>query len=337
MKAGIIGGSGYTGRELVKLLMRHRHIEKIHVYGRTSGEPLSKEIRELKGGYEEVVKPIEPEKILKETDVVFVALPHGVSMEYCPQFLGKTLLIDLSADYRLTSPEAFKKWYGSEHKDPSMLGKFVYGLPEINREKIKKARHIANPGCYPTSVILGTLPLVEKGFVKGSIIADSKSGHSGAGKKMTEILHAGNITENIQPYKLLNHQHIGEMEQVITEQNGGKEINLTFTPYVVPFDRGILSAIYIDLAKPLTQAELDALYLERFRDEPFVRLLEPSKPPTPKNCAHTNFCDICAVVNEKLGRVTVISCIDNLVKGASGQAVQNMNIACGFDEKEGLI
>ena len=336
IKAGIIGASGYTGRELVKILIRHPRIASINVYGRTYGESLSKDIPELKGTYEGLVKPIEPEIILRENDVLFMALPHNVSMDFSPSFQNKIPLIDLSADYRLTSASSFKTWYGADHKDPSMLSQYTYGLPEINREKIKKSKLIANPGCYPTSVLLGILPLIEKSLVRGSIIVDAKSGHSGAGKKLSEILHAGNVTENIQPYKILNHQHIGEIEQIMTERNTGVPMAMTFTPYVMPYERGILSTIYADLTQPVTQAELKAIYEDRYSKEPFIRLFLDGKFPSPKICAHTNYCDVAFVVNEKLNRVTILSCIDNLVKGASGQAVHNMNLMFDFNEKDGL-
>ncbi len=335
MKAGIIGGAGYTGRELIKILLKHREIEKIYVYGRRDGAPLSDEISEIKGLFDDVVLPIEPDKIIAQVDILFMALPHKISMEYAPLFQDKVLLIDLSADYRLDNASIYQKYYEVEHKDSSMLGKYAYGLPELNREEIKQAKNIANPGCYPTSVILGALPLIEKSLVKGDIIADSKSGHSGAGKKLSDVLHASNVSDNIQPYKILKHQHIGEMEQLFAKINHGKIIKLTFTPYVMPFDRGILSAIYINLNKSLTQAEVDDIYKERYKNEPFIRLFRDALPNV-KNVSYSNFCDISCSVNPELNRITIISCIDNLIKGASGQAVQNMNIAMGFDEKEGL-
>lgn len=335
MKAGIIGGAGYTGRELIKILLKHQEIEKIYVYGRRDGAPLSDEISEIKGLFDDVVLPIEPDKIIEQVDVLFMALPHKISMEYAPLFQDKVLLIDLSADYRLDNADIYQKYYEVEHKDISMLGKYTYGLPELNREDIKQAKNIANPGCYPTSVILGALPLIEKSLVEGDIIADSKSGHSGGGKKLSDVLHASNVSDNIQPYKILKHQHIGEMEQLFAKINHGKTIKLTFTPYVMPFDRGILSTIYINLNKSITQAEVDNIYKERYKNEPFIRLFNDALPNV-KNVSYSNFCDISCSVNSELNRVTIISCIDNLIKGASGQAVQNMNIAMGFDEKEGL-
>ncbi|EKD27218.1 MAG: hypothetical protein ACD_79C00803G0001 [uncultured bacterium] len=336
MIAGIIGASGYTGRELVKILLNHKGVSKINVYGRNSGVKLSKEIPELKNIYDDEVLPLDPVKIISETDVVFIALPHKVSMEYSPLFQDKVLLIDLSADYRLNDAALYQKHYENVHIDPGMLGKYVYGLPEIFREDISKAKKIANPGCYPTSIILGILPLVEKGLIGNSFISDSKSGHSGAGKKLSETLHGGNLTNNIQPYKISSHQHIGEIEQILTAVNDNKKIHISFTPQVLPFDRGILSCIYADLTRPVSKSEIEDIYKKRYDKEPFVRLFF-NEIPSLKNCQYTNFCDIGFFLDERLNRITIVSCIDNLIKGASGQAVQNMNIALGFNEKEGLI
>jgi N-acetyl-gamma-glutamyl-phosphate reductase len=336
MKAGIIGGTGYTGRELVRILLRHKEVESVRVYGRTHGKALSEDIPELRGFYDEKVLPIEPEKILREVDLLFIALPHKVSMEISPAFQNRIPLFDLSADYRLKTSEAYETWYQTPHLDKGSLGKYVYGLPEMNREKLKGAKLVACPGCYPTSVILAVLPLIKKGLVEKTIIADSKSGHSGAGKKLAENTQAGQTNENIQPYKILHHQHKGEIEQILEELNHGKKIGLTFTPQLMDFDRGILSSVYVDLKDSLTQLQLEKIYKECYQAEPFIRLYPGENLPSVKLCVHTNFCDIGCVVDEKIRRVTVISCIDNLLKGASGQAVQAMNIAMGFNEREGL-
>ncbi|MBN2143153.1 MAG: N-acetyl-gamma-glutamyl-phosphate reductase [Candidatus Aureabacteria bacterium] len=337
MKAGIIGGTGYTGRELVRILLRHKEIKSVRVYGRTHGRFLSEDIPELRGIYDGKVLSIETEKIIKENDVLFIALPHKVSMEISPVFQNRIPLFDLSADYRLKTAEEYEKWYQTPHLDKDYLGKYVYGLPEMNREKLKGATLVACAGCYPTSVILAVLPLIEKGLVENTVIADSKSGHSGAGKKLTEMTQAGQTNENIQPYKILNHQHKGEIEQVFEELNRGNKFYLTFTPQVMDFDRGILSSVYADLKEPLSQSQLDDIYRTRYGKEPFIRLYTGGTLPSVKLSVHTNFCDISCVMDERIARVTIISCIDNLIKGASGQAVQVMNIAMGFDEKEGLI
>ncbi len=340
MKAGVIGGTGYSGRELIRILHRHPKINQIKVYGRNPGRYLTEEFPELRGIYDAPVLPFDAEQILKDVDVVFMTLPHGLTMEdQYKAFQGKVLLIDLSADYRLKNAAEYEKWYGIPHKDKKALEQslYVYGMPELFREQIKGARCIASPGCYPTSIVLAVAPLLEKKLLKGnSIIADSKSGHSGAGKKLSEMMHAGSVSENIQPYKVTTHQHTGEVEQTLTQLNAGNKMYLTFTPQVAPFDRGILSCVYVDLVKPLSQKELIAIYEERYGKEPFIRLYTGSVMPTPKLTVHTNFCDIAPIVDPRLGRVTILSCLDNLVKGAGGQAVQAMNIAVGFNESEGL-
>lgn len=336
MRAGILGGSGYTGRELIRLLLKHKNITKINTYGRKHGIPLFIEIPEIKGLYDDCVMPIEPEKMISELDVLFMALPHTISMDYAPLFQDKIPIIDLSADYRLYDPENYLKWYGKDHKDPSKLKNYVYGLPELNRFEIKTSKMIANPGCYPTSVILGILPALKAGIIEPDIIIDAKSGHSGAGKKLVERLHASNISNNIQPYKIINHQHIGEIQQVLSSINKSP-VDIVFTPYVLPFDRGILSTIYVKLKKPITQEEAHTIYYEQYKDEPCIRIYEEDILPSPKYTAYTNFCDIAFKVHDNKKYLTIISCIDNLIKGASGQAVQNMNIMFGFNEREALF
>ncbi len=343
MKVGVIGGTGYTGRELIRILRRHPRIQNISVYGRNPGKCMTEEFPELRGLYDGVVLPLDPEKIVKDVAVLFMALPHQVAMEMSKPFQGKVLLIDLSADYRLKNAREYEKWYGIPHKDKEALVQYVYGMPELFRKEIKNARCIASPGCYPTSIVLAVAPLLEKKLLKGnSIIADSKSGHSGAGKKLSEMLHAGSVSENLQAYKVSTHQHTGEVEQTLTHMNAGKKVYLTFTPQVLPFDRGILSCVYVDLVKPLSQGDVTDLYANHYKKEPFIRLYNNKAAganpvlPTPKLVAHTNFCDIAPIVDTRLNRVTILSCIDNLVKGAGGQAVQAMNIALGFNESEGL-
>jgi len=337
MKIGIIGGTGFTGRELVRLLRNHSKVKGISLYGRNPGRYLWEEFPELKGLYEKPILPLEPDSILKEVDLLFMALPHKVSMEISPSFQNKIPLIDLSADYRFDSKENFEEWYDVPHQDPEALPHYVYGLVEAFRESIKSAQMIACPGCYPTSILLALLPLLEHSLLKGPIIADSKSGHSGAGKKLTEALHASRIHDNIQPYRVLRHQHRGEIEFILNRLSGGTPFSFSFTPHLMPFDRGILSTVYVDLNQSIDQKGLDALYKERFQKEPFVRLYQKDELPSLKAVLHSNFCDMACVLDEKLNRVTLISCIDNLVKGASGQAIQAMNVMMGFQETEGLL
>lgn len=339
MKAGIIGASGYTGRELVKILSRHPEIELISVYGRQSGVALSSHIPELSGLCDTVILPIDVDTIIKNNDVLFLAVPHGVSMELSPSFQDKIPLIDLSADYRLTDEKDYTTWYGTPHKDADQLGQYTYGLPEYFRDQIRQSKKIASPGCYPTSVLLGVLPLMEKGLIRPKIIVDAKSGHSGAGKALKESLLAGRVSENIQAYKLLNHQHIGEMESVFTRATGQQNHQVFFTPQMMPFDRGILSSIYFEWSvSPLSPDALSDLYRTRYADEKFVRLYDGQNGlPAPKWVNGSNYCDIYVTSDPRTGQGLILSCIDNLIKGAGGQSVQAMNIMFGFDETQGLI
>jgi len=267
-------------------------------------------------------------------DLVFLALPHRVSMEAAPKFLSHNKsVIDLSADYRL-SPDVYKIWYGAEHKDEVNLPAAVYGLPEIYRDSIAKAKLIANPGCYPTSVILAIAPMIaEKAIDTASIIADSKSGVTGAGRRADIALSFGEVNENLKAYKVNEHQHKPEINKILSEM-GGKTIDVVFTPHLIPMNRGILSTIYMRLNKTLDTKSVVDIYKRFYKGKPFVRVYDEGKLPQIRNVVMTNFCDMGLKVTGNT--VIVVSCIDNLLKGAAGQAVQNMNIMCGFDETEGL-
>lgn len=337
MKIGIIGGTGFTGRELVKILNNHKHIQKINVYGRKDGVPLSDFIPEIKGVYDELIQPIALKMIIDDNDLVFLALPHTISMDYVPQLIGHTKLIDLSADYRLKDPFDFQKYYHKEHQDTAHLDDFVYGLPEVNREDIQKSDYVANPGCYPTSILLGIWPLLQKDVIQSTIIVDAKSGYSGAGKKLSEALLVSHVEGNIQPYKVLCHQHCGEINQFIRKYRTKSSPSLLFTPHLLPFDRGILSSIYLQLKKTMKPSEIESMYEDNYVNEPFVRLIGDERFPSTQYVKYSNFCDIKIQMSECEKYVVVLSAIDNLIKGASGQAVQNMNIMLGFNEKEGLL
>jgi N-acetyl-gamma-glutamyl-phosphate reductase len=256
-------------------------------------------------------------------------------MEYAPAFREKIPIIDLSGDYRLKTPDDYERWYRKPHRDGGALDRYVYGLPELNRDRIRGSRTIANPGCYPTAVLLALLPLVENRLVRSPVAVDAKSGHSGAGKKPSERLHAGNCAQNVQPYKVLNHQHVGEIEQVLG-QCADRSFPVHFCPHLMPFDRGILCTVYAELLKDIENEELHRIVAGRYADHPFVRVFAGDDIPSLKLSIGTNFCDLHYTVDPRLGRVTVLSSIDNLLKGASGQAVQNMNLMLGFPEKEGL-
>jgi N-acetyl-gamma-glutamyl-phosphate reductase len=258
-------------------------------------------------------------------------------MAKVPQFLeGGLKVIDLSADYRLKSSEVFKTWYGVAHEHPELLPEAVYGLPEIHRDEIRSAQLVANPGCYPTSVILALLPLLGTDWVDlDSIIADCKSGVSGAGRKTSLTTHFPECNAGVSAYNLATHRHTPEIEQALSSV-AGKEIRVTFSPHLIPMTRGMLSTIYMSLKKEVKAEELVAHFKQFYKDEPFVRILKSGTYANTHFVSHSNFCDIGLQVDQRSGRVILTSAIDNLVKGASGQAVQNMNIMLGMEEKTAL-
>ena len=335
IRASVVGATGYTGEELVNILAKHGNI-KISSLSAIIDKPtnISEIFPKLKGKLDVVCKSLDVTKVIKSSDVVFLALPHTVSMQFAPEFLkaGKKV-IDLSADYRLPT-DVYEKWYGESHTDKENLQKAVYGLPELYREKIKKCELIANPGCYPTAIILAIAPLVKNEVVELSdIIVDSKSGITGAGRKASMGLLFGEVADNLKAYKIDSHQHIPEL--LLQLKNiAGKDVNILFVPHVIPIRRGILSTIYLKPKRKITQREINALYKKFYKDEPFVRFFEDETMPELKDVIYTNFCDIGTKLTKD--RVVVVSAIDNLTKGAAGQAVQNMNIMYGFDETEGL-
>jgi N-acetyl-gamma-glutamyl-phosphate reductase len=337
MKVSVIGPTGYTGRELVRILLRHGKVEDFLLFGRQEAY-FHKEYPEFLGVCEKKIELLEAQKAVQGMDAVFIALPHKVSMEVTPlirQADKKIKIIDLSADYRLTGADIYKRAYGVEHKDPGYLGKYVYGLCEANREAIRQARFVANPGCYPTSVLIPLIPLMEKGMLEGTVIADCKSGASGAGKSLSQMLHFVECNENIVPYKIFQHQHAYEMAQFMGFFD--KSLDLIFTPQLLPIDTGILTVLYIKLKKSADKEKVKALYLERFAGEKFVRVLPESDMPTPAKVRNSNFCDINVFADKQKEYIIVVSAIDNLIKGGSGQAVQNLNIMSGLEEGEGLL
>ncbi|NQT32685.1 MAG: N-acetyl-gamma-glutamyl-phosphate reductase [Candidatus Omnitrophica bacterium] len=336
IKAGVIGATGYTGEELVEVLLNNPEVEITSLSALVDKElPFSDLYPRFGKKISLVCKNLNIDEVASNSDIVFLALPHTVSMKIAPEFLkaGKKV-IDLSADYRLPA-DTYQVWYGGEHTDTENLQKAVYGLPEINREKIKDADLVANPGCYPTSVILGLLPLVKDISKAGlEVIVDSKSGATGAGRKASIPLSFGEVDENFKAYKANEHQHMPEMEHVLAGAAGG-DVRVNFTPHLLPIRRGILSTIYIQ-HKGLPEAEkIYKMYGSVYKNEPFIRLRPSGVLPEVQDVAGTNFCDIGITVAG--GLVVIVSVIDNLLKGASGQAVQNMNIMYGLDEGLGLI
>jgi N-acetyl-gamma-glutamyl-phosphate reductase len=338
MNIAIVGSSGYTGGELVRILLNHARVTVTAITSeRSAGKPLSYIFPHLAGCTSLVCESLDPKIIAKKADFVFLALPHVAAQDAAFHFhkLGKKV-VDLSADYRFTDPAVYAKWYEHTHQYPELLKEAVYGLPELHREKIKKASLIANPGCYPTSAILGLAPLVQKSKVDlGSIIIDSKSGVSGAGRSASLAHHYPEVNEGLMAYKVGAHRHMPEIEQELSIL-AGKPLIVSFTPHLVPMNRGILTTIYAKQTSSVDTDQLHALYREFYKDAPFVRLLPVGQFPNVQNVRGSNYCDIGIYADPRTGRAVVITAIDNLVKGASGQAIQNMNLMMGFDETEGL-
>jgi N-acetyl-gamma-glutamyl-phosphate reductase len=331
-----MGVTGYTGAETVQCLARHRNA-RITSLSVRSEEPVKyPSVYPAMGKVVDLeCSKINIDDISDKCDVVFLALPHTVSMEYAGTLVerGKKV-IDLSADYRLPA-DVYEKWFGTAHIDKAHLSRAVYGLPELNRDKIRGASFVANPGCYPTSVALALLPIAGILAAKGvEPIIDSKSGTTGAGKKNQANLMFSEVQDNFRCYKANDHQHIPEIESVLSCA-AGRDLKVHFTPHLLPIRRGIMSTIYIPHAGFPPAEELHKMYSEKYAKEPFVRVSPPGEFPEIAHVANTNFCDIGIKVAR--GLIIIVSVLDNLLKGASGQAVENMNIMCGFDEKEGLV
>lgn len=336
IKVGILGVTGYTGAELVRLLLNHPDIEINYITTtKHAGEMLNKHYPNLSGFFG-VLEYFNKEKATS-CDVIFSALPHTESIKYVSQIAEKIPVIDLSEDIRLKDPVLYEQYYGEKHLKSELLEKAVYGLPEIYRDKIKNSKLIANPGCYATAAILALHPLVKEGQIKGSPIIDAKSGISGAGKSPGDKNLFGNINENIIPYSIGNHKHIPEIEQCLAEVNAGKSIKINFTPYLIPVDRGILCTVYADLeGYGWSSKKVYELYSTFYENEPFVNVLDSGSYPNIKSVRGSNRCDIGVYYDENTNKAIIFSAIDNLVKGAAGQAIQNMNIMFGFEETLGL-
>ena len=336
LKVGVVGATGYAGEEVIKILVNHKGVKMTELSAVIDKEEqICSIFPGFKGKIDLICKKPNPEAMAKNVDLVFLGLPHKVSMELVPIFMkmGK-IIIDLSADYRL-SPEVYKIWYGIEHKDKGNLPKAVYGLPELYHDAIKKARLIANPGCYPTSIILGIAPVLkEKAIHLDYMIADSKSGATGAGRKPDLALSFSEVNENLKAYKANEHQHKPEIVKILSEF-ACKDVDVILTPHLIPMNRGILSTIYLKLNKKLDTKSILNIYNNFYKEKPFVRISDEGKLPQVRDVVNTNYCDIGLKVTGDT--LIVVSCIDNLKKGAAGQAVQNMNIIAGFDETEGLL
>jgi len=338
LKVFICGGSGYTGGELLRILAGHSDVVVTGVSSeRSAGKSVTDLFPHLHKYAKLIYEPLRKEEILGKADLFFMALPHGQSQEAVDFFFrnGK-MVIDLSADYRLKDAGVYEKWYKVPHRFQATLKKSVFGLPEIYRSGIKRARLIANPGCYPTGAILGLMPAMKDSLIDCTfIVIDSKSGTSGAGRKADISVAYCEVNEGFRAYSVGTHRHTPEIEQELSLLHG-KKITVDFTPHLLPVDRGILTTIYARLEKKISVEDIVKIYHNAYRKEPFVRLLEHGRYPNIKNVRGTNFCEVGLKLNERTSTLVIITAIDNLVKGASGQAVHNMNIMMGFDEKTAL-
>ncbi len=335
MKAGIIGATGYTGFELVKILAKHKNVEISALTSDTyKGKKFSDIYPSLKSIVDTVLFDNNFELVAENCDVVFLCLPHAASQKAAAFFHSKDkTVIDLSADFRIKDKTLYENTYKIKHEYPDLLSQSVYGLPEIFEKDIKKAKIIANPGCYPTSVIMPLYPLLKENLIqKEHIIADSKSGVSGAGKKPSEKTHYCETNEDFKPYGIFSHRHNPEINHVLGEKLN-ENIDVLFTPHLLPVNRGIESTIYAQTNH--SENILKDCLTEFYKDCPFVRIYDNSDIPALKNVRNTNFIDI--NIFQKGNQAVIVSCIDNLIKGASGQAVQNMNLIYGFEETDGLI
>ncbi len=333
---GIVGISGYSGGELLSLLLNHPQARVNYVSANNTIGAVNAIWPHLKGRTRLNCEKYSLSRVPESCEIVFLAVPHTIAMHIAPGLLkAKKKVIDLSADYRLNSAPQFKKWYNAPHRDKKNLARAVYGLPEIYREDIKKADLVANPGCYPTAALLALAPLVStRGKTILSVIIDAKSGVSGAGRKAVLRMSFCEVNENLRAYKVFEHQHVPEIEDHLSSL-ADRDIAVAFVPHLVPTQRGILETIYIRSKTVLEEKKLVSLYRKFYKREPFVRILEGQQPEL-KNVNHTNYCDIAIKVGEGKNLTVITAAIDNLRKGAAGQAVQNMNIMCGFPEQSGL-
>lgn len=343
IKAGIIGATGYAGNELVRLLMGHKEVE-IKWYG--SRSYIDKKYAEVYQNMFQIVDDVcmddNMEELASQVDVIFTATPQGfLAGVLTEEILSKTKIVDLSADYRIKDVSVYEEWYKIEHKSPQFIEEAVYGLCEVNREKVKGARLVANPGCYTTCSILTAYPLVKEGLIDpNTLVIDAKSGTSGAGRgaKLPNLFCE--VNENMKAYGVASHRHTPEIEEQLGYA-AGKEVVINFTPHLVPMNRGILATEYATLVKKAdgslpTYEEVKAVYDKYYANEKFVRVLDKDQCPETKWVEGSNYVDIGFKIDERTGRIIMMGALDNLVKGAAGQAVQNMNLLFGFDEAEGL-
>ncbi len=340
INVAIIGISGYTGLELIRILSNHPSFVVKHITSRKeAGKRLCDLYPELLGTkYENLrIENFDIDLVKYDCSLVFLAVPHGIAMNLASELLKNRIkVVDLSADFRIKSKEVYEGWYGLEHKDEGLLNRAVYGLIEIYRDKIKSADLVANPGCYPTSIILGLYPLLKEGLVFDNvIIVDSKSGVTGAGRTPKLGTLFSEVYDDFKPYNLKKHRHTPEIEQELSVI-AGKEIKVSFNPHLLPINRGILSSMYLRLNSPLDDNRLYKLYEKYYEHEKWIRILPPGVFPKTRSVRGSMYCDISLVLDERTNILRVITAIDNLCRGASGQAVANANLMMGLPEEEGL-
>jgi len=343
MRVAVVGATGYTGLELMKILVAHPKVEVAVVTSETyKGQDFSQVFPAFRGIFQKTLQGLEPKTLASEVELAFLCLPHGSSMKVLPALLDAGLkVIDLSGDFRFNDPKVYEKWYHMRHEAPEFLECAVLGFPELFRSAIAQARLLANPGCYVTSVVLALAPILKAQWIHPSpIFADCKSGVTGGGRKPSQRFHYPECNESFSPYSIGQHRHQPEMEEAL-EAFTGIRPQILFSPHLVPMNRGILSTVYTKVreekARSLSLEEVHELYTSFYASCPFVRVLPLGEMPNTHNVRGSNFCDIGLVWDPRTGTLVVVSALDNLVKGASGQAVQNMNLMAGFPETTGLL
>ncbi len=341
-KVAVVGASGYTGEELVRLLLAHPNVDLVAVTSRQLAGKSAAEVFPRLAHHKKAAvlkfSDSDPKQISQEAELVFLALPHGLAAEFAePLLSAKARLLDLSADFRIKDPDVYREFYGHDHPAPHLLGKSVYGLPEIYRNEIRGAKLVACPGCYPTSILIPLRPLIRRKAVdRGTILVASMSGVTGAGRKAEVDYLFSECNESVRPYGVPKHRHLSEIEQELSLL-AGEEMTIQFTPHLVPINRGIITTIYADIATNVVKMDPAVIFSGAYGQEPFVRLLGDRRLPDTKHVAGTNFIDVAWKVDKRTNRIVVMSAIDNIVKGAAGQALQCMNLILDLPETAGLL
>jgi N-acetyl-gamma-glutamyl-phosphate reductase len=342
IRVAIVGASGYTGEELVRLLLMHPQADLVAATSRQfAGKPLAQifpRFSHLEKARTLNFSDADPKQVAREAEIVFLALPHGLAAEFAKPLLELGVrVVDLSADFRLNDPAVYKDFYGHDHPAPELLGRAVYGLPEFHRDKIRDAKLVACPGCYPTSILIPLRPLIDrKAIDRLRILVTSLSGVTGAGRKVEADYLFAECNESVRPYGVPKHRHLSEIEQELSAL-ADEEIVIQFTPHLVPVNRGILTTMYAEIAGNVVAVDPALLFENVYGREPFVRLLGDKRLPDTKNVTGTNFIDLAWRIDPRTKRVVLMSAIDNVMKGASGQAIQCFNLMCGFTETAGLL